>query len=76
MTCLEIERPVLPANTDKIPTLVIVLAGGGTHPVPGTEVEIELAEQSFQRLIEGISVARLLGCPFLCFYWKHFHGLH
>ena len=65
MTRLEIERPALPADTDKVPTLVVVLAGGGTHPVPGSEVEIELAEQSFQRLIEGVRVARFLGCPLL-----------
>jgi uncharacterized SAM-binding protein YcdF (DUF218 family) len=63
MTRLEIERPDLP--TDGMPTLVVVLAGGGTHPVPGSEAEIELAEQSFQRLIEGVRVARLLECPLL-----------
>jgi uncharacterized SAM-binding protein YcdF (DUF218 family) len=60
---LEVERPLLP--TDGIPTLVVVLAGGGTHPVPGSETEIELAEQSFQRLVEGAKAARLLGCPLL-----------
>jgi uncharacterized SAM-binding protein YcdF (DUF218 family) len=63
MARLEVERPVLPR--DSVPTLAVVLAGGGTHPVPGSEAEIELAEQSFQRLVEGIRAARLLGCPLL-----------
>jgi uncharacterized SAM-binding protein YcdF (DUF218 family) len=63
MARLEVERPALP--TDEMPTLVVVLAGGGTHPVPGSEVEIELAEQSFQRFVEGAKVARLLGCSLL-----------
>jgi uncharacterized SAM-binding protein YcdF (DUF218 family) len=67
MSRLEVGRPVLPTDTDaeKIPTLVVVLAGGGTHPVPASGSEIELAEQSFQRLVEGARVARLLGCPLL-----------
>ena len=60
MARLEIERPVLPQ--DSVSTFVVVLAGGGTHPIPGG-VEVELTEQSFQRLIEGVKVARLLGCP-------------
>lgn len=63
MTRLEVERPVLPR--DGTATLVVVLAGGGTHPVPGSEAEVELAEQSFQRLVEGAGAARLLGCPLL-----------
>jgi uncharacterized SAM-binding protein YcdF (DUF218 family) len=63
MARLEVERPALPAGGAS--TLVVVLAGGGTHPIPGGEGEIELAEQSFQRLVEGARVARLLGCPLL-----------
>jgi uncharacterized SAM-binding protein YcdF (DUF218 family) len=63
MARVETERPVLP--TDKIPTLVAVLAGGGTHPIPGDETEIELAEQSYQRLIEGLRAADALGCALL-----------
>jgi uncharacterized SAM-binding protein YcdF (DUF218 family) len=68
MARLELGRPDLPA--DGTPTLVVVLAGGGTHPIPGSEegveaAEIELAEQSLQRLIEGVRAARLLGCPLL-----------
>jgi uncharacterized SAM-binding protein YcdF (DUF218 family) len=63
MSRLEVERPAPP--TDEVPTLVVVLAGGGTHPVPGSEGEIELGEQSFQRLMEGVRAARLLGCPLL-----------
>ena len=61
MRRLETERPILPA--DEAPTLVVVLAGGGTHPIPGGGAEIGLAEQSFQRLAEGLGAARLLGCP-------------
>jgi uncharacterized SAM-binding protein YcdF (DUF218 family) len=63
MARLESERSRLTA--DGVPTLVVVLAGGGTHPVPGGGAEIELAEQSFQRLVEGAGAARFLGCPLL-----------
>jgi uncharacterized SAM-binding protein YcdF (DUF218 family) len=63
MARLETERPRLAA--DGAPTLVVVLAGGGTHPVPGVGSEVELAEQSFHRLVEGAGVARFLGCPLL-----------
>jgi uncharacterized SAM-binding protein YcdF (DUF218 family) len=63
MARLEVGRPTLPI--DGPPALVVVLAGGGTHPVPGSETEVELAEQSFQRLVEGAGAARLLGCPLL-----------
>ena len=57
---LEIARPALP--DDDVPTLVAVLAGGGTHPIPAAGkdgTEIELAEQSYQRLAEGVNVAKL-----------------
>ena len=70
MARLEIGRPVLPQDSYQQdsypyqkPTLVAVLAGGGTHPVPGVKGETELTEQSFQRLMEGVKAARLLGCP-------------
>lgn len=55
MGVLEVERPILP--DDDLPTLVAVLAGGGTHPIPGSAGELELAEQSYQRLAEGVKIA-------------------
>jgi uncharacterized SAM-binding protein YcdF (DUF218 family) len=57
MINLELGRPVL--KDDGRPTLVAVLAGGGTHPAPlaASELSLELAEQSFQRLVEGVRVA-------------------
>ena len=58
---LEVPRQALP--DDGVPTLVAVLAGGGTHPVPGASDELELAEQSYQRLAEGVRVANLRGWP-------------
>ena len=62
MGFLEMERPDL--RDDGLPTLVAVLAGGGTHPVPGApRGTIELAEQSYQRLAEGVKVARRFGWP-------------
>lgn len=61
MRRLEIPRVSLP--DDEVPTLVVVLAGGGTHPVPGTSEELETGEQSFQRLLEGIRVSNLRGWP-------------
>jgi uncharacterized SAM-binding protein YcdF (DUF218 family) len=63
MARLETGRPTLTA--DGTSTLVVVLAGGGTHPMPGGEAEVELAEQSFQRLVEGTGAARFLGCPLM-----------
>ena len=55
MRFLEVPRPALPE--DDVLTLVAVLAGGGTHPVLGAPGEVELAEQSYQRLAEGVRVA-------------------
>ncbi|MCL2146874.1 MAG: YdcF family protein [Synergistaceae bacterium] len=63
MGYLESGRPVL--QDDDRATLVVVPAGGGTHPVPGgtSEVNVELAEQSFQRLAEGVNVAKRHNWP-------------
>jgi len=65
MSCLEPERPVL--QDDGRPTLVAVLAGGGTHPLPNAtpELSIELAEQSYQRLAEGVIVAKRNNWPLI-----------
>jgi uncharacterized SAM-binding protein YcdF (DUF218 family) len=63
MGYLESELPML--RDDDRPTLVVVLAGGGTHPIPngGREKNLELAEQSFQRLAEGVNVAKRMNWP-------------
>jgi len=63
MGYLEPGRPML--KNDGRPTLVAVLAGGGTHPVPHAtpELSLELAEQSYQRLAEGVSVAKRYNWP-------------
>ena len=62
MGALEVSRPALP--DDGTPALVAVLAGGGTHPVPEGETGgIELADQSYQRLAEGIDAANRGGWP-------------
>jgi uncharacterized SAM-binding protein YcdF (DUF218 family) len=65
MSYLEPGRPVL--QNDGRPTLVAVLAGGGTYPVPHAEAELalELAEQSYQRLAEGIIVAKRHNWPLI-----------
>lgn len=65
MGCLESSRPELPNND--YPTLVVVLAGGGTHPVPyaGRGSNFELAEQSYQRLAEGANVAKRRNWPLI-----------
>jgi uncharacterized SAM-binding protein YcdF (DUF218 family) len=60
---LETKRPPLPHGGTA--TLVAVLAGGGTHSIPGREGEIELSEQSYQRLAEGAALARLQNWPLL-----------
>lgn len=59
MNILEEPRPDLPE--DDVSTMVVVLAGGGTHPVLGKGNEIELAEQSYQRLGEGVLLASKKG---------------
>ena len=63
MGCLETEFQAL--QDDDRPTLVVVLAGGGTHPIPNgiREKNIELAEQSFQRLAEGVNAAKRRNWP-------------
>ena len=65
MGCLETNRPTLP--DDNVPTLVAVLAGGGTHPVPsaGSDKSVELSEQSYQRLSEGVIIAKSRNWPLL-----------
>lgn len=63
MGMLETPRP--PLEADGKPTLVVVLAGGGMYPVPSRDgiERVALAEQSFQRLAEGVMAAQRHGWP-------------